>query len=315
MLANLDINKRNLPPDVVGLPTIEAEIKYTIGPGKKAPSLEGPVFDRDGNFYCCLTAPNDTVVKKISPDGEITDFYHADTGMVVGLAFHKDGRCFATDMIEGSVRILSKDGEVLDKIFLKDGDRQLKTDCMVFTPEGDLLVTDLSGTTYNPIGGIYKLYAKDNYHTYEKFMGGMPSPNGICYSNNKDALWVACSADNTLNRLQLTPDGKIEFKQYTPMAVYKNIGKPNVDTFCTDANGFMYMGIMFGGRVVVLDKEGIPVANVLVPGFEEGKLKFTPNLAIHPTKSECYMLASDEEKAVICSFETTAPSQKFFSLE
>ena len=99
------------------------------------------------------------------------------------------------------------------------------------------------------------------------------------------------------------------------MAVYKNIGKPNVDTFCTDANGFMYMGIMFGGRVVVLDKEGIPVANVLVPGFEEGKLKFTPNLAIHPTKSECYMLASDEEKAVICSFETTAPSQKLFSLE
>lgn len=315
MLGSIDVNKKRLPVDVAGLPVIEAKVKYTIAPGKKGPSLEGPVFDREGNYYCCHTAPNDTTVKKITEDGTISDWYHADTGMVVGLCFHKDGRCFATDMIEGSIRILSKEGELLDKVFLTDEGRHLKTDCMVFTEEGDLLVTDLSGTTYDPIGGIYKLNAGDNYRSYGVYFTGMPSPNGICYSPNHDALWVATSADNCLNRLQLEADGSVMFKQYTPMKVYKNMGKPNVDTLCIDDNGFIYLAIMFGGRVLVLDREGIPVANVLVPGYEEGKLLYTPNLAIHPNRPEAYMVASDGERAVVLSFETTAPSQRLFSLK
>ena len=43
MLTKLNVNKRNLPPDVAGLPTITAEVKYTIAPGKRGPSLDNVI--------------------------------------------------------------------------------------------------------------------------------------------------------------------------------------------------------------------------------------------------------------------------------
>ena len=309
------VKKRRLPPDLAGLPTIQAEIKYVIAPGKMGPSLEGPVFDRKGNFYVCHTAPNDTHIKKITPDGEISEFCHVKEGMVIGLAFHKDGRCFATDMMRGSLRIFSEDGLLQEEIFIRDRERPVHADCLVFDENGDLLITDLSGTTYNPIGGIFRLRASNGYKTAEKYFGNMASPNGICFSPKKDALWVAESDSNSLIRFQLGADGEILHKQYSPLTVYKNMGKPNVDTFATDAAGYMYLGIMFGGRVIVFDPEGIPAANVLVPGYEDGKLSFTPNVAIHPEKKEAYLLASDGEQAVVLSFPTVSPSQKLYAFE
>ena len=77
MMDTVTITQRHLPPELRGLPCIRAEVAHVIAPGKATPSLEGPIFDRHGNFYCCLTAPNDTYVKKISLDGSISDFFHS----------------------------------------------------------------------------------------------------------------------------------------------------------------------------------------------------------------------------------------------
>lgn len=79
MMDTVTITQRHLPPELRGLPCIRAEVAHVIAPGKATPSLEGPIFDRHGNFYCCLTAPNDTYVKKISLDGSISDFFHSDS--------------------------------------------------------------------------------------------------------------------------------------------------------------------------------------------------------------------------------------------
>ena len=57
-----------------------------------------------------------------------------------------------------------------------------------------------------------------------------------------------------------------------------------------DENGFIYVGIMMGGRAVILDQDGIPVANILAPGFEEGKLRYTPNLVLKQDACEGYLL-------------------------
>ena len=81
-----NISERRLPPDLAGLPSIRAEVAFEVAPGSLMPSLEGPVFDREGNFYCCHTAPGDTTVMKITPEGEQSKFYHNDVGMTVGLA-------------------------------------------------------------------------------------------------------------------------------------------------------------------------------------------------------------------------------------
>lgn len=157
MMDTVTITQRHLPPELRGLPCIRAEVAHVIAPGKATPSLEGPIFDRHGNFYCCLTAPNDTYVKKISLDGSISDFFHSDSGMTVGLVFHQDGRCFAADMLRNCIRILSADGKLLEELPLQYEGRKLRPDCMVFDRKGDLLFTDLSGTFRDPIGGVYRL--------------------------------------------------------------------------------------------------------------------------------------------------------------
>lgn len=131
MMDTVTITQRHLPPELRGLPCIRAEVAHVIAPGKATPSLEGPIFDRHGNFYCCLTAPNDTYVKKISLDGSISDFFHSDSGMTVGLVFHQDGRCFAADMLRNCIRILSADGKLLEELPLQYEGRKLRPDCMV----------------------------------------------------------------------------------------------------------------------------------------------------------------------------------------
>lgn len=315
--------QRHIPPQLSSLPTIEAQVKYDLGSGGRAPSLEGPVFDRHGNFYCCKTAPNNTFIKKITPDGEISDFCHITEGMVIGLAFHKDGRMFATDMLRGSLRQIAPEGNVLSETMLRDSEgAPLRCDCMVFDDEGTLFLTDLRGTEQHRGGGIWKLSPKDNYGSAELILGNMASPNGICISTTQagpywdtDALWIGESASNSVLRISLSKKHDIEEKHYTPIEVFRNPGKPNVDTICMDEEQNIYVAIMFGGRAVILDPEGLPLSNIIVPGFYEWKLQYTPNLVIHPDRPECYLLASDNDRAVVLSFPTMAKSQRLYSLK
>lgn len=313
MMDTVTITQRHLPPELRGLPCIRAEVAHVIAPGKATPSLEGPIFDRHGNFYCCLTAPNDTYVKKISLDGSISDFFHSDSGMTVGLVFHQDGRCFAADMLRNCIRILSADGKLLEELPLQYEGRKLRPDCMVFDRKGDLLFTDLSGTFRDPIGGVYRLTQDFGYHELSLYVGNLASPDGITLSPDGKSLWVSECSSNSVLRFLLDGQGEPRIAQHTPLQAYRNSGASNVDTHAMDENGYLYLGIMMGGRAVVLDRDGIPVANILAPGFEEGKLLYTPNLALSRTDRFGYLLASDSEQAVVLRFPTFAPGQELFS--
>ena len=304
MMDTVTITQRHLPPELRGLPCIRAEVAHVIAPGKATPSLEGPIFDRHGNFYCCLTAPNDTYVKKISLDGSISDFFHSDSGMTVGLVFHQDGRCFAADMLRNCIRILSADGKLLEELPLQYEGRKLRPDCMVFDRKGDLLFTDLSGTFRDPIGGVYRLTQDSGYHELSLYVGNLASPDGITLSPDGKSLWVSECSSNSVLRFLLDGQGEPRIAQHTPLQAYRNSGASNVDTHAMDENGYLYLGIMMGGRAVVLDRDGIPVANILAPGFEEGKLLYTPNLALSRTDRFGYLLASDSEQAVVLRFPT-----------
>ncbi len=308
-----DNEKRHLPNDMLSLPTVRAQIKYEVGPGSPRPSLEGPAFDREGNFYCCLTKPGDTHIKKITPDGTISEFYHCTEGMSVGIAFHKDGRAFITNMSTGELTIHSPSGEVLEKTVLKYEDHILRADVGTFDSKGDLYISDLSGTTYDPIGSVYSLSAESNYKTLKKFMGGMASPNGIKFASDDNEFWYVETNNNALFCMRRGIDGKFAYNQMSPLRVFQNKGNTVLDTFSIDQKGYIYLGVMFGGRYIILDNEGVAIANVIVPGFEEYKLRYTPNLAIHPFKNEAYAVASDENASVILSFKTAAPSQKLYA--
>lgn len=128
-------------------------------------------------------------------------------------------------------------------------------------------------------------------------------------------MWVTEVATNSVTRILLDPKGNPRVAQHSPLCVYRNAGSSNVDTHAMDENGFIYVGIMMGGRAVILGQDGIPVANILAPGFEEGKLRYTPNLVLKQDACEGYLLASDDERAVVLRFETLAPGQRLYAFE
>ncbi len=315
MSKMISIPERHLPPELADLPCIRAEVAYEVAPGSLMPSLEGPVFDREGNFYCCHTAPGDTSVIKITPRGEQSEFYHNDVGMTVGLAFHKDGRCFASDMLSSCINILSPEGNLLDTLYIDDDGRKMRPDCMVFRENGDLCFTDLSGHLHDPSGGVYVLRADSGYEEMELFLGELCAPDGITFAPDGRSMWITEVSSNSVIRVLLDPKGNPRVAQHSPLCVYRNASSSNVDTCVMDENGFIYVGIMMGGRAVILDQDGIPVANILAPGFEEGKLRYTPNLALKQNACEGYLLASDDDRAVVLRFEAFAPGQRLYAFE
>ena len=63
-VTNDKVNIVPLPPDLINLPTIEAEPWFQIDPGTVT-FLEGPVFDREDNLF--VTYPQAGKVFRITP--------------------------------------------------------------------------------------------------------------------------------------------------------------------------------------------------------------------------------------------------------
>lgn len=301
-----------LPADIAMLPTLEAEPWLKIGEGGELPSLEGPVFDREGNFYVCHNVRPQTEILKISPDKEVETFRVCHAAMPVGLAVHKDGRIFGADL-HGSIIVLSPDGELLRQIPAEYNGELLASDDLAFDKNGDLYITDFRGSHIDPIGGVYCLRAETDYKELELVTQGISSANGISFSPEYDIMWIGETGRNTVLRMGKGRDGTFKPGGVNTKIVYTGTGQAMADSNKVDAQGNVYQAMMFGGRILILNKEGVPIANVLVPGREQGKHLATPNLAICPGKKEGYMLASGPYGAWIFRFPTLAESALLYS--
>jgi len=80
-----------------------------------------------------------------------------------------------------------------------------------------------------------------------------------------------------------------------------------------DVEGNVYQCMIFQGRAVILNNRGIPVANVVIPGRDEGKHLGTTNLAFKPGTDEVYITAWGVGGAWIYKFRGLAQGIKLFS--
>lgn len=308
------IPRMPLPPDLAGLPTIEAKVKYRIADGKVTPSIEGPIFDKEGNLYVCHTTQPTSTIKKITPNGTITDFYTHEKGMLVATAVHKDGRIFAADFVNGAFIVLSPEAEVLDEIPVAHEDGGLiKCDDMTFDRDGNLYFTDFNGTFARRTGGVYRLDADTNYRTMHCVLSNIGAGNGISFSPDYSVLWVADTPLKTIYRIVLGPDGYPLDRVFGVLPITHAYGRGNPDSNKVDADGNLYQAMMHAGWVIVYNRDGIPVGNVIVPGRERGRLLNTPNVVLHPTEKKGYIVASDEKDVVVLEFPALAPSAVLFS--
>ena len=72
-------------------------------------------------------------------------------------------------------------------------------------------------------------------------------------------------------------------------------------------------GKLLEGRVLILNRAGIPIANVLVPGRDEGKYLRSTNVAFKPGTDQVFLTASGEGGAWIYQFRGLAKGLALFS--
>lgn len=296
-----------LPPSLKDLPTLKVEPWLQVEPGDIF--LEGPAFDRQGNLYVSSTFDNR--VLKITPEKQVTTILHQDGLMPDGIAIHKDGRLFLA-CLSGKVATVNPDGSNLTTIDAKYQGAPRSANDLVFDSKGNFYITDFTGTVSDPTGGVYR-YSADLMTVVPVFKN-LAAANGIGLSPEGNVLWVSETCRNALHRIQLLEDGISIVPVAGANVVYRFIGGPGGgDSMAIDEKGNVYQCVIFHGRIIVLSNTGIPIAQVLIPGRDEGKLLRTTNVAFRPGTDEVYITVSDETGGWIYKFQGLAKGLKLFS--
>ncbi len=297
-----------IPPELVGLSTIRAEPWLQIDPSPDR-ILEGPAFDRTGNLF--ITSIAEGRVLKITSQKQVTTIFNNKYGRTIGCAIHKDGRLFIA-CATGELIALSPDGSNVTYITPRYQGKPKELNDLVFDPSGNLYVTDFIGTVPDPVGGVYRF--SFDIATVQPVLEHLAGPNGISLAPEGNVLWVGEHNRNAVLRIQLLQDGVTIRPPGGVCYAYYSTGAPGgPDSNKVDVQGNLYQCIMAHGRVVILNAHGIPVANVVVPGRDEGKHLRTPNLAFKPGTSEAYLCVSGEGGAWIYRFKGLADGLPLFS--
>lgn len=296
-----------IPPELVNLPTIEAEPWFQIDPGSNA-LLEGPSFDRKGNLFvtCCSLG----LVFKITPQKQLSTIFDDKKVIVDGSAFHRDGRLFIV-CITGQLLIMNTDNNQATFVYPEYQGKNLAMNDLVFDSKGNIYVTDFKGTVMEPTGGVFRLSPDGT--TVQPVLLHLASPNGVSLSPEGNVLWIGESTRNAVLRIALLEDGVTVHPVAGVNYPFYSTGNPGPDSNKVDKEGNLYQCIMGQGRIVVLNPNGIPVANVIVPGRDEGKNLKTSNLAFKPGTDEGYITSSGKDGAWIFKFKALAEALTLFS--
>jgi lactonase len=298
-----------LPPDLVGLPTIKAEPWLQVDTDTDM-TLEGPSFDRQGNLF--ITSVRQGRVFKVIPKKQVGLIFDKKDIQTNGTAFHKDGRLFI-GCLTGELIAMNPDGTNVVIMRPTYQGKTISINDLVFDSKGNLFVTDFTGNVSDPTGGVYHLSSPD-FTAVRQVLCNLWAANGVSLSPNERVLWVGETLRNAVIRVDLLRNGVTPNPRAGVSYVFYSTGGPGgPDSNRVDAEGNLYQAIIFQGRVVILNDRGIPIANVVVPGRDEGKYLKTTNLAIKPGTREGYLCGSGEGGAWIFKFETLAEGLTLFS--
>jgi lactonase len=297
-----------LPPSEAGLPIIKAEPWLQVEPDPNV-FLEGPSFDREGNLF--VTSIFDGRVFKITPDKKVTTIFNKKGVLPDGSAIHKDGRLFLA-CLTGELIAMNRDGSNVTKIEARYQGKPKSLNDLVFDSKGNLYITDFTGTFANPTGGVYRF--SSDFKDVKPVVENLASANGIAFAPEGNVLWVSETCKNALLRLELLEDGVTINPIAGATVPYRFTGGPGgCDSMTVDIEGNVYQCLIFQGRALILNKRGIPIANVLIPGRDEGKNLGTTKLAFKPGTNEVFIMAWGKAGAWIYKFRGLAQGLKLFS--
>jgi lactonase len=301
-----------LPPELDKLPTITAQ-PWVLVENDPNILLEGPAFDREGNLF--VTSIFDSRLFKITPARKVTPIQLPDGLLPDGIAIHKDGRLFIA-CLSGRVVTVNPDGSNLTDLPKYNGKPASANDLVFDNENGDLYVTDFTGTVAEPTGGVYRF--SENYTKVDPVIQHLASANGIGIAppgnlTGGNVLWVSETCRNEILHIEFLADGSINPIAGVTIPCRFGGGPGGSDSLRIDVEGNVYQCMIFQGRAQILNNRGVPIANVLIPGREKGKHLTTSNLAFKPGTDEVYIMAGGEGGAWIYRFRGLAQGLTLYS--
>ena len=282
-----------IPPSESGLPSVTARPWLEIF-GRPS-DLEGLHFNRDGSilyFVQCkdnLVCQIDMKTKEISVLLELSR-YIPDYA-VSAVKVHRDGRVFVAcvnpDFNDGGIIFIHPDGSVVTKVA-----EHIVADDMAFDSKGGIYVTDMRGLPTNLTGS--SLYIEPETQKIHKVFGGLATPNGVALSVDETVLWVTDTLNGTLIRTELTED-RYHVRTMRQNIAYRTTGFMGPDSLMTDAEDNVYCAMYFQGRVLIFNRYGWPIGQILMPGRENGDYIATTHPMIRPGTRELYICTNDEK--------------------
>ncbi|KAA0108876.1 SMP-30/gluconolactonase/LRE family protein [Mycolicibacterium sp. P1-5] len=250
--------------------------------------LEGVTFDAAGNMYFCDVSGRR--VLRLTPQRQLSTVVRLERLSPGGLAFGPDGRLFVAALgdgyHQGAVMAVNTDGSGLRPVIPTDAG-YLPND-LVFGPEEGFYFSDFRGSSTNPAGGIY--YASPDFSAITPILPHLAQANGVALSPDGKQLWATEFARNLLHRVELADATAV-----APIgtAIAYRFNGPAPDSMRVDTDGNVYVAVYGQGRVLVFNRNGIPIGQVLLPDRAHGRNLESTSLAIRPGTRDMYIVAND----------------------
>ncbi len=275
-----------IPPSEKGLQTIVAEPYFKVS--DKGLQLEGPSYDRDNNLY--FVSVFDGQVFKLTPDKKLSTILPPNDIGSAGLAIHKDGRIFIAGLGNfkdtGRVVAINPDGSGMKTII--PASAGYLVDDLVFDSNGGFYFTDFNGSSTKPTGGVY--YVSPDFKTITPILPNMAIANGVALSPDGKVLWTDETSGARLHKVNL--EDAVTIAPFGTEVTYHFSGF-GPDSMRTDSDGNVYVAIYGQGRIMVFNKNGMPIGQILVPGREKGHNMRTTSMAFKPGTNEMVIVTND----------------------
>lgn len=273
-----------IPPWERSLQTVEAQPYFSVSQASLV--LEGIVFDRNNNLLFVDVATGR--VFKLTPERQLSIVLKENSFGASGLAVHKDGRIFIAsvgDMQRGSVRAIEPNGTREQMIVAPDAGFLVND--LVFDNQGGFYFTDSRGNSADPQGGVF--YVSPNVGSIHAILPGLAVGNGIAIDPVGSQIWATEHAKNRLHRVRLSDATTVA--PFGSVVTYQFTG-PAPDGARVDSEGNVYVVISGQGRVMVFNRNGLPIGQIVLPDRDKGRNLKSTSLAIRPGHRELFIVAN-----------------------
>ena len=163
---------------------------------------------------------------------------------------------------------------------------------MVFDSKGGFYFTDFRGYSTHPQGGVY--YVSPDFQKVIPVIQNISVANGVALSTDERVLWVTETTTNRLHRIELEEDG-VTIAPFGATIPYYFTGHEGPDSCCIDSDDNLYVAMYGQGRVLVFNKKGYPIGQILIPGRDEGHMLRSTHPQFIPGTNQLIICSNDIE--------------------